>query len=378
MTSRNHRRRLFAAAALAAPVLGVAGVAHGQHPATTTPTAPAGSVPAGSAASGSGTCLPEGGIAPKDHYLIGMSQANKGEPWRQAMNDQIAAAAEAHPELEVVFADAAQDNATQVSDVENFLAQGIDLLIISPNEAAPLTDVVAEACSQGVPVIVLDRKVEGDQFTMFIGADNFDIGRQAGAYAATYCSDQGADPCNVMEIRGLEGSTPAQERGDGFREGLAANPAATIVASQNADWLREKAIPVSQAMFQANPDVNVVYGHNDPMTEAAIISAEGADLDLDSMLFIGIDGLPTPDGGIRSVLDGRIDVTYVYPTGGEQAIDYAVQILEQGVVPPDSVTLETEQVTPDNAQALLDHFTGGGSASSEPAATAGDAPVTTG
>ena len=154
--------------------------------------------------------------------------------------------------------------------------------------------------------------------------------------------------------------------------------AATIVASQNADWLREKAIPVSQAMFQANPDVNVVYGHNDPMAEAAIISAEGAGLDLDSMLFIGIDGLPTPDGGIRSVLDGRIDVTYVYPTGGEQAIDYAVQILEQGVVPPDSVTLETEQVTPDNAQALLDHFTGGGSASSEPAATAGEAPVTTG
>ena len=181
-----------------------------------------------------------------------------------------------------------------------------------------------------------------------------------------------------MEIRGLEGSTPAQERGDGFREGLAANPAATIVASQNADWLREKAIPVSQAMFQANPDVNVVYGHNDPMAEAAIISAESAGLDLDSMLFIGIDGLPTPDGGIQSVLDGRIDVTYVYPTGGEQAIDYAVQILEQGAVPPDSVTLETEQVTADNAQALIDHFTGGGSASSEPAATAGEAPVTTG
>ena len=92
----------------------------------------------------------------------------------------------------------------------------------------------------------------------------------------------------------------------------------TIIASQNADWLREKAIPVSQAMFQANPDVNVVYAHNDPMTEAAIISAESADLDLDSMLFIGIDGLPTPDGGIRSVIDGRIDVTYVYPTGGER------------------------------------------------------------
>ena len=101
-----------------------------------------------------------------------MSQANKGEPWRQAMNDQIAAAAAAHPEFEVVFADAAQNNAKQVADVENFIQQGIDLLIISPNEAAPLTDVVAKAYDKGIPVIVLDRKVNGDKFTMWIGADN--------------------------------------------------------------------------------------------------------------------------------------------------------------------------------------------------------------
>lgn len=354
--------------ALAPPLaLGMSGAAHGLRVDTTEPAA------------GAGTCIPADGIAAKDHYLIGMSQANKGEPWRQAMNDQIAAAAQANPELEVVFADAAQDNAQQVSDVENFLAQGIDLLIISPNEAAPLTDAVAEACAQGVPVIVLDRKVEGDQFTMFIGADNVEIGRQAGQHAAQYCSDGGYDPCNVIEIRGLEGSTPAQERGDGFREGLADNPAATIIASQNADWLREKAIPVSQAMFQANPDVNVVYGHNDPMTEAAIISADGAGLNLDDMLFIGIDALPTADGGIRSVIDGRIDVTYVYPTGGAQAIDYAVQILEQGVTPPDAVTLETQQVTADNAQEVYDSFNGGGTtASTADVASDTAAPATTG
>jgi ribose transport system substrate-binding protein len=318
------------------------------------------STPTGEA--GPGTCIPEGGIPPKDSYLIGMSQANKGEPWRQAMNDQIAAAAAAHPELEVVFADAAQNNAKQVADVENFLQQGIDLLIISPNEAAPLTDVVAKVCAAGVPVIVLDRKVNGDQFTMWIGADNVEIGRRAGQYAANYCEEKSLAPCNVIEIRGLEGSTPAKERGDGFREGLADNPDATIIAQQNADWLREKAIPVSQAMFQANPDVNVVYAHNDPMAEAAIISAQNAGLNLDDMLFIGIDALPTPDGGIRSVIDGRIDVTYVYPTGGSQAIDNAVQILEQGVTPPAEVVLETEEVVPENAQQLLDKYTGGGAA----------------
>ncbi len=295
----------------------------------------------------------------QDRFLIGMSQANKGEPWRQVMNDQLAAAAEAHPELELVFADAAQNNAKQVADVENFLQQGIDLLIISPNEAAPLTDVVAKAYDQGIPVIVLDRKVNGEKFTMFIGGDNVLIGRTAGERAAAYCQERTLDPCNVLEIRGLEGATPAKERGDGFREGIAANPNVEIVASQNADWLREKAIPVSQAMFQANPDVHVLYAHNDPMAEAAIISAQNAGLDLDEIFFIGIDALPTPDGGIRSVMDGRIDATYVYPTGAAEAIDYAVRILGQGEQPPKEVVLGTEEVTAENAPQLLEKYGGG-------------------
>ena len=294
----------------------------------------------------------------QDKFLIGMSQANKGEPWRQAMNDQIAAAAAEHPELEVVFADAAQDNAKQVADVENFIQQGIDLLIISPNEAAPLTDVVAKAYDGGIPVIVLDRKVQGDKYTMWIGADNQLIGRTAGERVATWCEEQGHSPCNVIEIRGLEGSTPAKERGDGFREGIAGNANVEIIASQNADWLREKAIPVSQAMFQANPDVHVVYTHNDPMTEAAIISAEAAGLNLDDMFFVGIDALPTPDGGIRSVIEGRIDATYVYPTGGAEAIDYAIQILEESASPDKEVILDTQEVTEENDEDIYAQFGG--------------------
>jgi ribose transport system substrate-binding protein len=304
----------------------------------------------------SDTCLTKP-IEKKDSYVIGMSQANKGEPWRQAMNDQIQAAVDQTDNLEVVFADAAQDNAKQVADVEGFLSQGIDLLIISPNEAAPLTDVVAKACAEGIPVIVLDRKVNGDQYTMWIGADNELIGEQAGAYTAQWCEDNGYDPCEIGEIRGLEGSTPAQERGDGFRTGLEANPNAEIIASQNADWLREKAVPVSQSMLQANPDLNVIYAHNDPMAEAALISAENLGMNLDDLLVIGIDGLPTPDGGLKSVMDGRIDVTYVYPTGGQEAVDWAGRILN-GEHPPKEVVLDTVQVTPDNAEEVYKEFGG--------------------
>jgi ABC-type sugar transport system substrate-binding protein len=139
--------------------------------------------------------LPEGCAQPepKDSYVIGMSQANRAEPWREAMDSQIQAAADANPEIEVVFQDAAQDNADQVSDVENLLTQGIDLLIISPNEAAPLNDIVTEAWQSCVPVIVLDRNLVDTNYSMFIGADNVAIGQAAGEYAAQWCADNGRE-----------------------------------------------------------------------------------------------------------------------------------------------------------------------------------------
>jgi ribose transport system substrate-binding protein len=293
-----------------------------------------------------------------EKFLIGMSQANKGEPWRQAMNDQIAAAAKEYPELEVVFADAAQDNAKQVADVENFLQQGVKLLIISPNEAAPLTDVVAKVFDRGIPVIVLDRKVNGEKFTMWIGADNKKIGERAGEYVAKWATEQKLKPCRVIELRGLEGSTPAKERGDGFRAGIAKNSDVQIVASQNADWLREKAVSVSQTMLQAQSNVDVIYAHNDPMAEAAIITGESSGRDMGKILVVGIDALPTPDGGIKSVMDGRIDVTYVYPTGGTEAIDWAVKILKDQQKPPKEVVLETQEVTSANAAEYYKEYGG--------------------
>ena len=304
--------------------------------------------------------LPAGCAMPeqKDSYVIGMSQANRAEPWREAMDSQIQAAADAYPEIEVVFQDAAQDNAAQVSDVENLLTQGIDLLIISPNEAAPLNDIVKEAWDACIPVIVLDRNLVDQNYSMFIGADNVAIGQAAGEYAAQWCADNGRDDCQIAEIRGLEGAPPAKDRGDGFRAGLEAGglSEANIVFSQNADWLREKAVPAAGAAFQAVPDVDVVYGHNDPMAEGALIAAEDAGVDTSQILFIGIDALPTPDGGIMSVLDGRLGVTFVYPTGGQQAVDWAARILEDGVNPPLWLVLPFDTVSPENAQDVCNQF----------------------
>lgn len=292
----------------------------------------------------------------KDKYVIGMSQCNLGEPWRVAMNDQIAMAAEKHPEFEVIFADAAQDNSKQIADIENFVQMGVDLIITSPNEATPLTNAVSAAYDAGIPVILLDRKIDGDKYTQFIGADNVDMGRIAGEYVADTLLPDGGKVC---EIKGLEGTSGGIDRDNGFREGIKKNDKIEIVSVNNADWLREKAITVAEEMLQTNDEIDLFLALNDPMAEGAYIAAKNAGREGD-ILFVGFDGLPTPDGGIRSVMDGRLSMTQVYPTGGAEAIESAYQLLVEGKELDKTLTLTSEIVIPDNAEELLEKF--GGSA----------------
>lgn len=287
-------------------------------------------------------------------FVIGMAQCNLGEPWRVAMNDQIAAAAANYPMLEVIFSDAAQDNSKQIADIENFIQMGVDLIITSPNEAKPLTNVVKRAYEAGIPVILLDRKIEGDTYTQFIGADNVLIGKACGEYIADVLLPEGGKIC---EIKGLEGTSAGVERHEGFRAGIAKNDKIEVVAMNNADWLREKAITVAEEMLQTNDDVDLFFCHNDPMAEGAYIAAKNAGLEKD-ILFVGIDALPTPDGGIKSVIDGRLSLTMVYPTGGKEAIESAYQLLVEGKELVKEIVLGTVAITPENAAEVYASFGG--------------------
>ncbi|MFN8669994.1 MAG: substrate-binding domain-containing protein [Gemmatimonadaceae bacterium] len=271
--------------------------------------------------------------------LIGFSQANLGEPWRVAMNAEVAEAAKQHPEFEVVYADAQQDNAKQVADVENFLRQKIDLLIISPNEAKPLTPIVKRAFEAKIPVIVLDREIEGDTYTTFIGANNRDIGKAAGEFVAKVLNGKG----DIVEIKGLPGSTPARDRSEGFREAIAQFPDIKIIHDPVANWLREEAMTQMEAALSAHAKIDLVYAHNDPMAMGAYLAAKAKGRDA-QMKFVGIDGLPGLDGGKQAVQDGKLAATFVYPTGGKEAIDIASKILK-GEQVPHRITLGTEQVT---------------------------------
>jgi len=316
--SNELRRGVLAAAAVAALVLAGCGTTNERTADT----------PAGDSST---SCKGADG-----KYTIGMSQANVAEPYRQRMDDDIRAAAEEVSQFDVKFADAAQDNAKQVADVENYITQQIDLLIISPNEAKPLTAVVKKAFDKGIPVIVLDRKVEGDAYTGFIGGDNVQIGSEAGKYVAEKLLPQGG---NIVELKGLAGATPQAERHQGFVDAIKANPKIKIVADASGDWLREKGQAQMDALLKANPKIDVVYAHNDPMAEGAYLAAKAVGREKE-MKFLGIDALPIPSGGIKAVEQGRLSATFTYPTNGKEAIAAAKKILV------DCGTIEKSQILP--------------------------------
>jgi ribose transport system substrate-binding protein len=303
---------------------------------TTHENAPAAS--SGSAAPAPAQCKGPGG-----KFTIGMSQANLGEPYRVRMDDDVRRAAAGVPQFSVSYADAAQDNAKQVEQVETFLTQQIDLLIISPNEATPLTGVVKKAYDKGIPVVVLDRKVDGDAYTSFIGADNVDIGKQAGEYFAAKVLPQGG---KVVELKGLAGSTPAKERADGFAAGIAGKNI-DVIATADADWLRDKGQQQADALLKAHPEAQAIFSENDPMAEGARLAAKAAGKD--TLPIVGIDGLPVPEGGIKAVEAGRLSATFIYPTGGTEAIAAAKKLLIDCQPVPKTQTLGTRLITKDNA-----------------------------
>jgi ribose transport system substrate-binding protein len=285
-------------------------------------------------------------------YTIGFSQLSFDDPWRVAFNAQMQRAVAKHPNYRLLLVNAQRDSSKQVADVENFITQKVDALVISPNEAAPLTAVVKRAYDKGIPVVVLDRNVLGEGYTTFIGADNKMIGKKAGEYVARWCADKQLNPCQVLEVTGLSGSTPAQERGAGFREGLKQNANARIGSSVTSEWQKAKAVPAAAAAFQANKNYQVVYAHNDDSAEGAYIAARNANLDLRQMLFLGIDGLPDKNGALVSILQGRLGASFVYPNGAAEAVDWISRILEKGEKPPKKIVLGTEEITAANAKDL--------------------------
>lgn len=286
---------------------------------------------------------------PNNDYTIGFSQANFKEPYREHVNHELERLVKNYPKFKLVIADGQASVNTQVSQVENFTTQQVDLLMISPFEAAPLTPVVSRVYKSGVPVIELDRKTTGDDYTAFVGGDNRLIAQEAGAWAAKTLLPDGGE---AAILEGLPSSSPAIERLEGFKAGIAANPKIKLVAVQPVDWMEDKAVTVFSAMLQAHPDIKLVYTSNDLAASGAYIAAKQAGKP--DIKIIGTDGLPGPSGGMRSVADGQWAATYTYPTGAAQALELAKQILiDCATEVPRNVVVPSQRIDQSNAKELF-------------------------
>lgn len=279
--------------------------------------------------------------AQSPRWTIGMSQCNLGEPWRVQMNADIKKAAAAHPEIRMVFKDAQNDNLRQSAHIDEFLRSKVDLIIVSPKEAAPLTKPVADAFRGGIPVIVLDRRVLGSEYTCFIGADNRKIGRAAGRWIAQALGGTGT----VVELKGLMTSTPGQDRHNGFREGIKGS-SLSVIFEADMKWLEPQARKEMESALARFDRIDLVYAHNDPGAHGAYLAAKAAGREK-QMSFVGIDALPHE--GQMYVRQGILSASFEYPTGGQEAIECALQILTGKSVPRE-ITLPSRVYTHANVE----------------------------
>jgi len=209
---------------------------------------------------------------------------------------------------------------------------------------------VTAVYKSGVPVIELDRKTTGDNYTAFVGGDNREIAKEAGEWAAKTLLPDGGE---AAILEGLPSSSPAIERLEGFKAGIATNPKIKLVAVQPVDWMEDQAVTVFSAMLQSHPDIKLVYTSNDLAAAGAYIAAKQAGK-TDQVKIIGTDGLPGPSGGIRAVADGQWAATYTYPTGAAQALELAKKILiDCATEVPRNVTVPTQRIDQNNAKSLF-------------------------
>jgi signal transduction histidine kinase/DNA-binding response OmpR family regulator len=229
-----------------------------------------------------------------------------------------------YPQMSMIKRDAGGDSKQQIKDVEEMLKEGIDLLIISPNESKPLTGIVEQVYESGIPVIVIDRKINSDKWTSYVGADNYEIGRQAGLYAVHTLKGEGT----VVEILGLEGSSPAIERHRGFADEIRQYSGLQIISSAPGNWTWQGGKNVMEVILKKGIKPKLVYCHNDFMASGAYEAIIQQNKIKDFYL-IGIDGLAGEQGGIQYVIDGKLDATFLYPSGGDIAIDVAWKIVSK-------------------------------------------------
>ena len=279
-------------------------------------------------------------------YVIGVSQCSE-DIWRDKLNDELKTSEYLNDSLFVKLASSNDDNVLQNKQVNQFVDEGVDLLIISPNQLSAISKAVERAFDKGIPVILYDRKTNSDKYTAFIGCDNYTIGNSMGKFIAQQLNGKG----RVVEICGLDGSSPALERHRGFMDAIKPYPGIQVVASEGGNWKEEGGIQAMKRILKKTHDFDYVFAHNDRLAWGAYVAARQMGLER-NYKYTGVDGMATEGGGLELVRDGIFEASYLYPTKGDEVIALAMKILKHQPYNRDNY-LSTSIITKANAELTL-------------------------
>ena len=278
-------------------------------------------------------------------YVIGVSQCSE-DIWRNKLNDELLMETYQHKDVELLFASAKDNDKLQTEQIEKFIQRGVDLLIISPNQVHSITPVIDKAYDKGIPVILFDRKTDSQKYTAFIGADNVKVGKTIGEFIAKTLHGEG----KVIEIKGLDNSSPAIDRHKGFVQALSKYPDIQLKRTLSGEWTKESGYKSIKSAIADAKDCNIVWGQNDRMAEGA--QRAMAEAGVHNVQYVGTDALPSKGGGIEAVHNGKLLASYIYPTRGDMVMQLAMRILKKQPFHRDNY-LKGALVTKDNAKVLL-------------------------
>lgn len=279
-------------------------------------------------------------------FVIGVSQCSE-DIWRDKLNDELKMGEYLNDSIIVKLASSNDDNVLQNKQVNQFVDEGVDLIIVSPNQLSAISKAVERAYDKGIPVILYDRKTNSDKYTAFIGCDNYMIGKSMGTFIAHQLKGKG----RIVEICGLEGSSPAMERHRGFMDAIKPYPGIQVVASEGGDWKEESAIKAMKSILQTTQDFDYVYAHNDRLAWGAYVAARQMGLE-HKYKYTGVDGMATEGGGLELVRDGVFEASYLYPTKGDEVLALAMKVLTKKPYQKDNY-LSTSIITKANAELTL-------------------------
>lgn len=279
-------------------------------------------------------------------YVIGVSQCSE-DIWRDKLNNELVMSTYQHDNVTLKFASANDNDRLQKQQIEQFIKEGVNLLIVSPNQIHTISSVIDKAYDAGIPVILFDRKTDSRKYTAFIGADNYEAGHEIGYFIGQQLEGKG----NIAEICGLQASSPAIERNRGFMDALKSYPNVKVVARGYGDWIKESGVTAMDSILvQSKESFQYVFAQNDRMALGALQSIKKHKVK--GIKIVGIDALPVPGGGMENVRDGNLEASYIYPTRGDSVMQLALNILEKKLYKRDNY-LKGALVTKANANVLL-------------------------